>query len=120
MEEEGGGGLVAAACSPPCLNRTRSAAVQVDRSQTPMQAPPEQDDPSTPQNQLLGLGDASECPGAPRKQRPTRRTLPLSPGAPVRRLSFDDADAPPPLPRPGAAVAHGSSGSKLSKLQKLR
>ena len=43
-----------------------------------------------------------------------------APGAPVRRLSFDDAEAPPPVPRTGAAVAHGSSGSKLSKLQKLR
>lgn len=81
---------------------------------------PQPDDPATPQNQLLGLPDGAACPGAPRKQRPTRRTLPLSPGAPVRKLSFDEADAPL-APRPGSVTAPaGGSGSKLSKLQKLR
>ena len=46
--------------------------------------------------------------------------LPLSPGAPVRKLSFDEAEAPLVL-RPSSAVAPaGCSGSKLSKLQKLR
>lgn len=97
------------------------------RIQSRLHAPPlswpQQDDPSTPQNQLLGLGDATECPGAPRKQRPARRMLPLSPGAPVRKLSFDDGDAPPLLPRPRsapAAVAFGASSGRLSKLQKLR
>lgn len=84
---------------------------------------PQQDDPSTPQNQLLSLGDASECPGAPRKQRPARRMLPLSPGAPVRKLSFHEADAMPPAQQPASAAAAftpSGSGGRLSKLQKLR
>jgi hypothetical protein len=46
--------------------------------------------------------------------------LPLSPGAPVRKLSFDDADALPLPPRPGSAAGAAPTGARLSKLQKLR
>lgn len=49
--------------------------------------------------------------------------LPLSPGAPVRKLSFHEADAMPPAQQPAsaaAAVAPSGSGGRLSKLQKLR
>ena len=79
--------------------------------------PPLQDDPTTPQTQLLPPAQTLECPGAPRKPK-ARRVLPLSPRI-VRRLGFDDAPQggqPQQPPPPGG----GGSGGKAAKLRTIR